>query len=301
MEDISLSPQEKISYPFMNPSLTTKLEKKTRYSLCDQTAPELSKTVPIYNRDSSPESIKKAVVISHKSRDKAPTLSKLYNPTKKETYLEQVFVIEKELGVGKNYFLAVEHLHKHNVLHLDIKPENIFLSANGVCKLGDFGLIFDLNKDDPNTAEEGDTRYLAAEFFNNCLPRDQIVTKALDIFSLGISILELATDVYLPRRGHINKSDQFVYDPHWHILRSGHTPEIFIERISPELRNIIEWMMDPNPTFRPSANELLKHPILLDIISLSPNPRSFVNLVRWIEKAISLTTPRDYIRYFTMV
>jgi hypothetical protein len=70
---------------------------------------------------------------------------------------------------------------------------------------------------------------LAAEFFNNCLPRDQIVTKALDIFSLGISILELATDVYLPRRGHTNKSDQFVYDPHWHILRSGHIPEIFIE------------------------------------------------------------------------
>uniref|UniRef100_A0A914RJ67 non-specific serine/threonine protein kinase n=1 Tax=Parascaris equorum TaxID=6256 RepID=A0A914RJ67_PAREQ len=41
---------------------------------------------------------------------------------------------------------AVNHLHSHHLLHLDIKPENIFISRDQVCKLGDFGLIFDLNK-----------------------------------------------------------------------------------------------------------------------------------------------------------
>ena len=40
---------------------------------------------------------------------------------------------------------ALKHLHDRNLIHMDIKPENIFISHDGVCKLGDFGLILDLN------------------------------------------------------------------------------------------------------------------------------------------------------------
>ena len=43
-------------------------------------------------------------------------------------------------------FQAVKHLHDHNLVHMDIKSENIFLSFNDVCKLGDFGLVLDLSK-----------------------------------------------------------------------------------------------------------------------------------------------------------
>ena len=42
--------------------------------------------------------------------------------------------------------LAVQHLHRRHLVHMDIKPDNIFISFDGVCKLGDFGLIIDLNK-----------------------------------------------------------------------------------------------------------------------------------------------------------
>ena len=35
---------------------------------------------------------------------------------------------------------GLEFLHNHNILHLDIKPDNIFLDAQGRCKIGDFGL-----------------------------------------------------------------------------------------------------------------------------------------------------------------
>ena len=40
-------------------------------------------------------------------------------------------------------FQAVDHLHAHDLIHCDIKTENIFLTKDYVCKLGDFGLIFD--------------------------------------------------------------------------------------------------------------------------------------------------------------
>lgn len=36
---------------------------------------------------------------------------------------------------------AIKHLHDRDLIHLDIKPENIFLTKDGIFKLGDFGLV----------------------------------------------------------------------------------------------------------------------------------------------------------------
>lgn len=35
---------------------------------------------------------------------------------------------------------ALHFLHNHNILHLDVKPDNLFRDSNGSFKLGDFGL-----------------------------------------------------------------------------------------------------------------------------------------------------------------
>lgn len=43
-------------------------------------------------------------------------------------------------------FQAVKHLHDNNLVHMDIKPDNIFVSQEGIYKLGDFGLVIDLSK-----------------------------------------------------------------------------------------------------------------------------------------------------------
>ena len=43
-------------------------------------------------------------------------------------------------------FQAVKHLHDYDLVHMDIKPDNIFIAEDGTCKLGDFGLVLDLNK-----------------------------------------------------------------------------------------------------------------------------------------------------------
>ncbi|KAH7979808.1 hypothetical protein HPB49_011187 [Dermacentor silvarum] len=42
--------------------------------------------------------------------------------------------------------LGVKHLHDHDLAHMDIKPENIFISKDGYYKLGDFGLVLDLKR-----------------------------------------------------------------------------------------------------------------------------------------------------------
>lgn len=42
--------------------------------------------------------------------------------------------------------LALKALHDKNLIHLDIKLENVMISMDNVCKLGDFGLVIDLNR-----------------------------------------------------------------------------------------------------------------------------------------------------------
>lgn len=94
---------------------------------------------------------------------------------------------------------------------MDVKLENIIVCDDGTCKLGDFGLLVDL-KGDLNNAIEGDAKYLAPELMNGKF------TKAADVFSLGISMLELASDLALPSNGKL-----------WHELRDGVFPESVYE------------------------------------------------------------------------
>lgn len=43
-------------------------------------------------------------------------------------------------------FQGLKHLHDNNMVHMDIKPANIFIGLDGLCKIGDFGLVLELSK-----------------------------------------------------------------------------------------------------------------------------------------------------------
>ncbi|GMT05521.1 hypothetical protein PENTCL1PPCAC_27695, partial [Pristionchus entomophagus] len=135
---------------------------------------------------------------------------------------------------------ATDYLHSKDLIHLDIKPENVFLTDKKVCKLGDFGLMFDLKHDHMATVEEGDSKYLAPEVLNNP------PTQAADIFSIGMSILEVSTNMDLPTTGE-----------NWHALRSRRVPERFLTMLDEDMRRLILWMIDPIPEARPTARELI--------------------------------------------
>uniref|UniRef100_A0A1I7Z0T4 Membrane-associated tyrosine- and threonine-specific cdc2-inhibitory kinase wee-1.3 n=1 Tax=Steinernema glaseri TaxID=37863 RepID=A0A1I7Z0T4_9BILA len=137
---------------------------------------------------------------------------------------------------------AVHYIHSLNLIHVDIKPENIFVTRSGVCQLGDFGLMRDITKEDKFQADEGDKRYLDAKVLN------EKPGKPSDIFSLGITILEIASGRRLPGEG-----------PDWHDLRENTIHTSFFNGLSDELSSIIKSMMDPEPSARPTAEMLLNH------------------------------------------
>ena len=84
---------------------------------------------------------------------------------------------------------------------------------------------------------EGDSVYMAPELLlNNVKLTDKISVKA-DIFSLGASLLELASGMNLPQNGII-----------WHKLREGDTIKFSPStKRSDQIEQIINMMMEPNP------------------------------------------------------
>ncbi|KAF1764796.1 hypothetical protein GCK72_004746 [Caenorhabditis remanei] len=137
---------------------------------------------------------------------------------------------------------AVDHLHRINMIHNDIKPENVLLTRAGVCKLGDFGLAMEV-KPNENHLEEGDNRYMAPEILT------MGASKATDIFSLGATILETLTDLEMPTGGEA-----------WHDVRDGLIPERMFKGATKDLRELMDAMMAKDPEERATIEMLLEHP-----------------------------------------
>lgn len=81
---------------------------------------------------------------------------------------------------------GLKHLHDHSILHLDVKPDNIFIDSEGTFKLGDLGSAVLRNNWE---AEAGDGAYIATEL----LASDANASHASDVYSLGATALEATT------------------------------------------------------------------------------------------------------------
>jgi len=145
--------------------------------------------------------------------------------------------------------LSVKHIHDRKILHRDIKSQNIFLTKNGLVKLGDFGIAkcLDGTLDKAKTIV-GTPYYLSPEIVNN-----KPYAFKSDIWSLGILLYEMCA-LKMPFDGNSLpqlslKISSGAYNP---------LPPCF----SRELRNLVAWMLNKEINKRPNINEILKQSIV---------------------------------------
>ncbi|KAI5776171.1 kinase-like domain-containing protein [Geopyxis carbonaria] len=110
----------------------------------------------------------------------------------------RVWKITLELCMG------LRHIHDSGYMHLDLKPANVLIASDGSLKISDFGMA--LKFPAPSDLErEGDREYIAPEVLTA-----HNYDKPVDVFALGLTIIETAGNEALPPNG-----------PHWQSLREG--------------------------------------------------------------------------------
>ena len=100
---------------------------------------------------------------------------------------------EEVLKLGIDLCSALILCEKNNIIHRDIKPDNIFVSDNGDFKLGDFGIARVASKTMSNMTKRGTLNYMAPEVFIN-----EPYNHRADIYSLGIVLYQLMNDRRIP-------------------------------------------------------------------------------------------------------
>lgn len=83
---------------------------------------------------------------------------------------------------------GLHHLHDRSILHGDLTGNNVLLSDQGVAKLSDFGLSRKFGGATQQTEQCGTLTYMPPE-----LLKDGLISKAMDIYSLGVLMWELST------------------------------------------------------------------------------------------------------------
>jgi serine/threonine protein kinase len=84
---------------------------------------------------------------------------------------------------------AVDHAHRHGVLHRDLRPSNVIVSDNGLVKVADFGTSRFLEIAAHGTTVIGSPPYMAPEQFSG------EAVFASDLYSLGVTMFQMLTGV----------------------------------------------------------------------------------------------------------
>lgn len=140
----------------------------------------------------------------------------------------------------------------HNIIHRDVKPTNMLVNETGVVKLCDFGVSGNLVASLART-NIGCQSYMAPERIKHSNLGDDSYSVQSDIWSLGLSILEIAKGCYpYPPETFNNVFSQLS------AIVDG-DPPMLPENFSPLAKDFVARCLNKNPSKRPTYNELLEH------------------------------------------
>lgn len=171
----------------------------------------------------------------------------LYSKLKeqKQTLLEERQVVEWFVQIA----MALQYMHERNILHRDLKTQNIFLTKSKIIKVGDLGIARVLDSStDMATTLIGTPYYMSPELFSN-----KPYNHKSDVWALGCCVYEMAT---LKHAFNGRDMQALVYK-----ILKGRMPPIS-KKYSQELQQIIVSMLRQEPEKRPTVSRILRDPYI---------------------------------------
>lgn len=172
---------------------------------------------------------------------------------------------EKQIAfVCRGMCQGLAYLHKHAIIHRDLKAGNVLLTCQGGVKLADFG-VSAKNRDENQKRDTfiGTPYWMAPEVVFCETFRDQPYDNKVDIWSLGITLIEFAQ-----------------MEPPYHemspmrvLLKIQKSDPPFLDRPSKWSREFCDFVkicLTKDPNKRPRAEDLLKHPFIANATDPKP-------------------------------
>lgn len=198
---------------------------------------------------------------------------------------------------------GLSHIHQQGMIHRDLKPVNIFLDSKDHVKIGDFGLATTnvlalqhqpldanqtlnpkLNFGDSLTGQVGTPLYVAPELLGKA--SKSTYNHKVDLYSLGIIFFEMISP---PLNTGMERIKTIVALRQQEVILPKDMANN--EKYKNEVK-LLKWLLDHNPTKRPSSEELLQSELvppakiegnelqeMLRQVLANPQSRSYKHLI----------------------
>ena len=180
--------------------------------------------------------------------------------------------LEKVRSIIEQIVQGLRAMHRKDILHLDLKPSNIMIDAQGLVKLIDFGssLAAATQQDTKITVPAGTADYAAPEHLLGAKP-----SSLSDIYSLGVIAYEMLTG-FLPYGGGIKSAGQLARlqylpaktrradIPHWVDAALEEAVQLTPQRRTEVLSAFVENLRKPNSALKMARDRPLleRNPLL---------------------------------------
>jgi eukaryotic-like serine/threonine-protein kinase len=152
--------------------------------------------------------------------------------------------VEQSIEIAKSVCKGLEFAHSKGIVHRDIKPGNVWMSADGTAKVGDFGLAVavDLSRLTQDGMMVGTVSYMPPEQAMG----GQVTSKA-DLYSLGAMLYEMVTG----RPPFIGEDSVAIIGQH--INTPPISPTWHRADLPPALETLILQLLEKDPEKRPQS------------------------------------------------
>lgn len=157
--------------------------------------------------------------------------------------------VDESLRIARQIAEALEHAHKNNLVHCDIKPHNILMMPDGRVKVADFGIARAVTA---STMTYSGNVIGSVHYFSPEQAKGTMITPKSDVYSLGIVLYEMLTGA-LPFTGETSVGIALKH------LQEEAVPVCQLDAsIPPLVEAVVAKLMAKDPMMRPDSAEVVR-------------------------------------------